>query len=87
MAKISFFLVFSIVLALPFRSVIGQDWNELVGQAGLTQTLDEAKKAIGAANGIAGAAAGQEALNDYFSGSEDVADAGASLADWIDTDG
>jgi hypothetical protein len=91
MAKIIFVLVFSVVLTMPFRIVYGQGGlQDLLGGGDLTQTFDEAKKALGAATGGAGAAAGGEAaFNDYFGGSsnEGEADAGAaSLSDWIDTE-
>ncbi|CAI8583604.1 unnamed protein product [Vicia faba] len=99
MAKIIFVLVFAIAVAMPLRTVLGQGgWQDLMGQGDLTETLDEAKKAIGAAST---AAAGQAAFDDYFGGGGDLggaadsaADAAAdgvpadassaSLADWID---
>ncbi|MCI28826.1 hypothetical protein A2U01_0050028, partial [Trifolium medium] len=71
---------------MPFRIVYGQQGlQDLFGGGDLTQTFDEAKKALGAATGGGG---GQAAFNDYFGGSnEGEADAGgASLADWIDTE-
>lgn len=96
MAKIIFVLVFAIAVAMPLRTVMGQgNWQELMGHGDLAETMDEAKKALGAANT---AAAGQAAFDDYFGGSgggdvlgggadtvdDEVPVEGASLADWID---
>lgn len=91
MAKIIFVLVFAIAVAMPLRTVMGQaSLQDLMGQGDLAQTIDEAKKAIGAASG---AAAGQAAFNDYFGGGDDLGggaaggtadESTASLADWID---
>lgn len=93
MAKISFVLVFALVLALPFHSVLGQDdsWKDLIGQGGFgglsQETLDEAKKAIDGAAG-AGAVADAAAnavggpVDDLLGGADDAAD-GASLTDWV----
>lgn len=70
MAKISLVLVFSVVLALPFRAVLGQDdWKDLLSQGGLSQdALDQARKAIGgaAAQSAMGGASAQDAVSDYF---------------------
>ncbi|CAJ1973301.1 unnamed protein product [Sphenostylis stenocarpa] len=91
MAKILLVLVFSVVLALPFPSVLGQeDWQDLLDQGGFSQdTLDQAQKAIGGT-------AAQAAMEDYFgaalradrSYSNPIEDEGegASLADFLDTD-
>lgn len=98
MAKIIFVLVFAIAVAMPLRTVMGQgNWQELMGHGDLAETMDEAKKALGAANT---AAAGQAAFDDYFGGGggdalggaggaadtvdDEVPVEGASLADWID---
>jgi len=92
MVKILLVLVFSMVLALPFRSVLGQeDWKDFFDQGGLPQdALDKAKRAFGGA-------AAQAAVDDYFgaalgggspgsSSSDDDADdgEGSSLADFLD---
>jgi hypothetical protein len=85
MAKIIFVLVFSIVLAMPFRTVLGQDGlKDLFGGQDLASTIDEAKKALGAASGEAG---GQAALDDYAGGEEGQTanPADASLAGWLDS--
>lgn len=92
MVKISFVVVFSFVLALPLRSVLGQDgWQDLVGQGGFTGALDEAKKALDAANTVT---SGQTGLSDYLGGDEGAGDAaaagadagGSSLADLVEAD-
>ncbi|CAL0332663.1 unnamed protein product [Lupinus luteus] len=50
MAKVSFVIVFALVLAVPLSPVLGQDWSSLLDQAsaaGLSEgALDEAKKAL-----------------------------------------
>lgn len=85
-AKIVPFLVLVFCL-VQLGSVLGQEgsFQDLIGQGeGFSSTLEEAKKALGAANEVASA---QGALNDYFGdGADEGSDGGAaSLAGLLDT--
>ncbi|OIW15623.1 hypothetical protein TanjilG_08199 [Lupinus angustifolius] len=90
MAKVTFFVVFALVLVVPLGSVLGQgDWSSLLDQAsaaGLPEgALDEAKKALndGSAQMVAEAAlsdgAAQKAAEEVLGGSGNA----DSLSDWV----
>ncbi|CAK8568998.1 unnamed protein product [Lathyrus sativus] len=78
MTKLIFVLVFAIAVAMPLRTVMGQaNWQDLMGDGDLSESIDQAKKALGAANT---AAAGQAAFDDYFGGGDFAGEDGGGAA-------